>query len=134
MAARGSPQAGVTRVGRTAAEDVIPALVRALGEFEALRVQSEQVVPHRWGDQRQPKEELDFTGVLSIEVTEASVKTRAGFAADSPECGPIQEDTSHDSAWRGLIPVHEVYSPPKAESGMTVGPPDYVKNYRRPRT
>ncbi|MEU2367033.1 pyridoxamine 5'-phosphate oxidase family protein [Streptomyces noursei] len=103
---------------------------------DALRIVMDQVIPGRWSDTTPPTDaELAFTGVLRIDVKEASVKSRTGFALEAAKCGVDHESSANDSAWQGQLPVQEVYGPPINDRAVppTTPTPDYVKYYHRPK-
>jgi hypothetical protein len=70
--------------------------------MEALRLISEQMLPGRWDDARQPTEkELNATTVVAVKIEEATAKIRTG--------GP--EDNEEDYAlpvWAGELPMRIV--------------------------
>jgi len=72
---------------------------------EALRALVEHVAPGRWSEAREPTaKELKATSILSLPLTEASAKIRAG--------GPIDEPEDEDlPVWSGVVPVHLAVEP-----------------------
>lgn len=95
---------------------------------EALRLFMEKVTPGRWQLTRPPAEqELRATSVLSVQIEDASVKTRSG--------GPI-EDSSDLSrqGWSGVIPIHSAAGLPQAapESEPGAAPPPWRFDDLRP--
>ena len=87
---------------------------------EALRIISEQIVPGRWDDVRQPNDqELKATTVLSFPIDEASAKVRTGPPADD------EEDYGLD-IWAGVLPLSlqpgTLIPDPRLKSGMDVVP------------
>jgi nitroimidazol reductase NimA-like FMN-containing flavoprotein (pyridoxamine 5'-phosphate oxidase superfamily) len=96
----------------------------------ALEVITNHVIPGRWNDVRVPKpEEVDAVVVVKLKIEEASAKIRMGNPAD------LEEDRARDS-WCGVIPVSVNYHPPLTapDSGATAQPPEYTKNYKRPKS
>ncbi len=72
---------------------------------DALRAITEQLIPGRWENSRQPSaKEMAATSVLALALGEASVKMREG--------GPKDEDEDYElDYWAGVLPIT-----------MTVGP------------
>jgi uncharacterized protein len=72
---------------------------------DALRAITEQLIPGRWENSRQPTtKEMAATSVLALALDEASVKMREG--------GPKDEDEDYElDYWAGVLPIT-----------MTVGP------------
>src|ERR1700728_4215319 len=67
--------------------------------WQALRIITDQLIPGRWAAARQPtKKELAATAVLSLPLTQASVKVRTGMPKDEPE------DYGLD-VWAGVLPM-----------------------------
>ena len=66
---------------------------------EALRLFTEQVVPGRWAEVRQPTaQELKATSVLKIALDEASAKVRVG--------GPVDDEEDYElPIWAGVLPL-----------------------------
>lgn len=96
-------------------------------KMEALRVFTEQVVPGRWAEVREPNDqELKATDVLSLDLTEVSAKIRTG--------PPIDDDVDMDiPVWAGVLPLKLTPQPPVDDAALKPGiePPDYVVNYSR---
>ena len=93
----------------------------------ALFAFSEQVVPGRWDDVREPTEaELKQTTVLCLSLTEASAKLRTGPPIDDEEDYALP-------MWAGVIPLKlvagEPIEDPRLPAGVEV--PDYAVNYKR---
>ena len=82
-------------------------LVRDSGErWQALRIITDHLIPGRWAAARQPtRKEMAATSVLSVPLTEASVKIRTGMPADEPE------DYDLD-VWAGVLPVAVTFGEP----------------------
>ena len=95
---------------------------------EALRVISEQLIPGRWAEVRQPSpKELGATQVLALPLIEASAKIRTG--------GPIDDKADLDlDVWAGVLPFRLTPGTPVADALMTAPRPlpDSVVNYRIP--
>jgi uncharacterized protein len=87
----------------------------------ALHALTEQLVPGRWDEVRQPTDqELKATSILSLPIGEASAKVRTG--------GPEEEPEDVDLPfWSGVVPVHLVAEPSEYDwrrvSDGRVGPP-----------
>jgi uncharacterized protein len=88
-------------------------LVLDSGErWRALRLITDHLVPGRWDAARQPtKKEMAATAVLSVPLTEASVKIRAGMPADEPE------DLDLD-VWAGVLPMAVTFGAPDPDPAM----------------
>jgi uncharacterized protein len=82
-------------------------LVSGSGErWQALRLITDHLIPGRWAAARQPTgKEMAATAVLSLPLTEASVKVRAGMPADDPE------DYDLD-VWAGVLPIAVTFGQP----------------------
>ncbi len=97
----------------------------AAEKMEALRLISEQMLPGRWDDARQPTEkELNATTVVAVKIEEATAKIRTG--------GP--EDNEEDYAlpvWAGELPFRTVAGEPVPDGrlGEGVEVPAYVRNW-----
>jgi nitroimidazol reductase NimA-like FMN-containing flavoprotein (pyridoxamine 5'-phosphate oxidase superfamily) len=75
-----------------------------------LRAISEQILPGRWDDVRQPTvSELKTVAVIEIPLTEASAKVRTGPPMDyeQDQCLPI---------WGGVIPIQTVWGDPEPDA------------------
>lgn len=112
---------------------VILGRARAVEEREeklrALRAFSEQVVPGRWDEVRQPTaEELKATLVLALPLAEASAKVRSGAPMDDEEDYTLP-------VWAGVLPVTLTPGEPVADPRLAPGIecPAYVRNYSRHR-
>jgi nitroimidazol reductase NimA-like FMN-containing flavoprotein (pyridoxamine 5'-phosphate oxidase superfamily) len=96
-------------------------------KLEALFAFSEQVLPGRWNDVREPTEqELSATTVLALPLSEASAKVRTG--------PPIDDEEDYDlPVWAGVIPLKLVASAPVADPRLPEGieVPEYARDYRR---
>jgi nitroimidazol reductase NimA-like FMN-containing flavoprotein (pyridoxamine 5'-phosphate oxidase superfamily) len=97
-------------------------------KLAALLAFTEQVVPGRWKEVREPNEsEMKATLVLSLPLMEASAKIRTG--------PPIDDDEDYAiPVWAGVLPL--CLSPGEAINDQRLQPgvslPDYVRQYRRP--
>ena len=103
---------------------------RMLPESEkeaALERITEHLMPGRWKELRAPKRrELAATVVLSLPLTEASVKISAGGPDDDP-------DDLDAPVWAGVVPLHEVYCDPAPATNLAPGidVPGYMRRWRR---
>lgn len=94
----------------------------AAEKMEVLRIISEQMLPGRWDDARQPTEkELNATTVVAVEIEEATAKIRTG--------GP--EDNEEDYAlpvWAGVVPIRQVYGVLETDARVetAIGIPEYL--------
>ncbi|MGW5052113.1 pyridoxamine 5'-phosphate oxidase family protein [Actinokineospora sp. NPDC004072] len=76
-------------------------------KLHALRVLTEHLAPGSWDHARQPTaKELAATLVLALDLTEASVKVRAGDPQDE------DDDIAADAAWAGVLPVVQRWGDP----------------------
>jgi len=103
-------------------------LVDEPGEkLEALRAFTEQILPGRWEDARQPNEkELKATSILKLPLTEISAKIRSG---------PVQDDEEDYAlpVWAGIVPLHlQAEAPIRDERcDPAISTPAYAAEYRR---
>lgn len=96
------------------------------GKLRALEAFSEQLVPGRWREARQPSaKELKATAVLAMPLAEASAKVRSGPPVDEPEDYDLP-------VWAGVIPLSLVAGEPEADPRLAAGPAPPV--WRRPGT
>jgi uncharacterized protein len=80
--------------------------------WQALRIITDHLIPGRWAATRQPtKKEMAATAVLSVPLTEASVKIRTGMPKDEPE------DYDLD-VWAGVLPVAVSFGEPDPDPMM----------------
>jgi len=78
----------------------------------ALRAIVEHLVPGQWAAARQPTaKEMAATSVLSLPLTEASVKVRAGGPADEPEDMDL-------TVWAGVLPASVTFGPPEPDQAL----------------
>jgi hypothetical protein len=74
--------------------------------WQALRLITDHLIPGRWAAARQPTtKEMAATAVLSLPLTEASVKVRTGMPGDEAE------DRELD-VWAGVLPVSVTFGEP----------------------
>jgi uncharacterized protein len=77
--------------------------------WQALRLITDHLIPGRWAAARQPTaKEMAATAVLSLPLTEASVKIRAGMPMDEPE------DLGLD-VWAGVLPISVAFGQPQPD-------------------
>lgn len=96
-------------------------------KYEALRALTEHIVPDRWSEIRPPTPlELKATTVLSLDLTEASAKARAGAPVDD------KEDYEMD-VWAGVLPLQIIAGEPVKDDLLKaeILVPEYLKNYKR---
>ncbi|HEX9004137.1 MAG TPA: pyridoxamine 5'-phosphate oxidase family protein [Blastocatellia bacterium] len=94
-------------------------------KFTALRAITENIVPGRWADVREPNaQELKGTSVLSLPLVEVSAKVRTGPPKDDKEDMAIP-------VWAGVLPLRVAADAPINDPALSPGlePPDYVRNY-----
>jgi hypothetical protein len=97
--------------------------------IRALEALTEQLIPGRWADAREPNEkEMKATWVLAIPLNEASAKISLGPPddSDSPDADlPI---------WAGNIPLRTAALAPVPDPGSKhdLPAPDYAVRYKRP--
>lgn len=83
--------------------------------LHALRVIVEHAAPGAWDAVRPPtKKELAATTVLALDLTEASVKTRAGDPGDD-------EADLTGGAWAGVLPVRQSFGTPIPSADLAPG-------------
>jgi nitroimidazol reductase NimA-like FMN-containing flavoprotein (pyridoxamine 5'-phosphate oxidase superfamily) len=99
-------------------------------KLKALRAFSEQVIPGRWDEVRQPDEnELKATLVLKLPLEEASAKVRTG--------PPIDDEPDYElPVWAGELPLHLQAGEPVPDPRLPAGidPPEYAVHYTRRRS
>ncbi|WP_394616129.1 pyridoxamine 5'-phosphate oxidase family protein [Lentzea sp. JNUCC 0626] len=84
----------------------------------ALKVITEHVAPGSWGYSRGPsKKELAQTASLELDLTEASVKVRAGAP------GEEQSDMDADLVWAGHMPLVQSWGAPVTHETDKAVPP-----------
>ena len=98
-------------------------------KLAALFAFSEQVIPGRWNDVREPTEpELKATTVLSLPLVEVSAKVRTG--------PPIDDEADYAlNVWAGVVPLKLVAGAPLPDPRLPadIEVPPYARNYARPR-
>lgn len=96
-------------------------------KLAALFAFSEQVIPGRWNEVREPTEqELKATTVLSLPLVEVSAKVRTG--------PPIDDDDDYAlNVWAGVLPLKMAAGAPINDPRLpeTIEPPSYTLNYSR---
>ena len=96
-------------------------------KLAALFAFSEQVIPGRWNDVREPTEqELRATTVLSLPLVEVSAKVRTG--------PPIDDDDDYAlNVWAGVLPLKIEAGAPINDPRLpeTITPPSYTLKYSR---
>jgi len=96
-------------------------------KLAALFAFSEQVIPGRWNDVREPTEqELRATTVLSLPLVEVSAKVRTG--------PPIDDDEDYAlNVWAGVLPLKIEAGAPINDPRLpeTITPPSYTLKYSR---
>ncbi|WP_063052898.1 pyridoxamine 5'-phosphate oxidase family protein [Nocardia arthritidis] len=93
--------------------------------LHGLRVIVEHAAPGAWSRVRPPsKKELAATKVLAFDLTEASVKVRAGGPKDDPA------DIDKGGVWAGVLPLRQTWDPPIDSADLDPGvrvPPDVLE-------
>jgi len=111
----------VVMFGRATIIDERQAKLAALFAF------SEQVIPGRWNDVREPTEqELKATTVLSLPLVEVSAKVRTG--------PPIDDDDDYAlNVWAGVLPLKIAAGTPINDPRLpeSIKPPAYTLKYSR---
>ena len=111
----------VVMFGRATIVDDREAKLAALFAF------SEQVIPGRWNDVREPTEqELRATTVLALSLVEVSAKVRTG--------PPIDDDEDYAlNVWAGVLPLKIAAGAPISDPRLpeTITPPSYTLKYSR---
>lgn len=104
-------------------------LVEAAEEkFDALKAITENIIPGRWAEVREPNEqELKGTSVLSLPLVEVSAKVRTGPPKDDEEDYAIP-------VWAGELPLRMATEAPinDPELSPDLKPPLYIREYNRP--
>lgn len=97
-------------------------------KMAALRAFTEQVVPGRWDEAREPNEsEVKATLVLALPLEEVSAKVRTG--------PPIDDDEDYTlPVWAGVLPLRLVPGEPIKDEQLRaeIALPGYVRDYKRP--
>jgi nitroimidazol reductase NimA-like FMN-containing flavoprotein (pyridoxamine 5'-phosphate oxidase superfamily) len=88
----------------------------------ALKAISDNLLPERWEDCRQPNaKELNVTSVIRIEIEEASAKIREGM--------PVDDDSDLElPIWAGILPISQKFSEPVPDEKLSakIPLPDYL--------
>lgn len=96
-------------------------------KMEALHAFTEHVIEGRWAQVRPPnREEMDKTLVLSLPLTEASAKVRAG--------GPVDDEEDYAMpVWAGELPLRLVAQEAVADARLLpeIKLPENVRSYSR---
>lgn len=95
--------------------------------WDALEAFTNQVIPGRWEEIRQPNtKEMKATMVISFEIEEASAKIRTGGPNDD-------EDDYQWPVWAGVLPLKLQAQPPVTDPNMVhdMPVPVYVTNYKQ---
>ena len=95
--------------------------------WQALRIITDHLIPGRWAAARQPtKKEMAATAVLSVPLTEASVKIRTGMPKDEP--GDYDLDV-----WAGVLPVSVTFGEPQPDPLLReeIPVPAHIRDYRK---
>jgi nitroimidazol reductase NimA-like FMN-containing flavoprotein (pyridoxamine 5'-phosphate oxidase superfamily) len=111
----------VVMFGRATIVDDREAKLAALFAF------SEQVIPGRWNDVREPTEqELRATTVLALPLVEVSAKVRTGPPIDDEEDYAL-------NVWAGVLPLKIEAGGPINDPRLpeTIAPPPYMLKYSR---
>jgi nitroimidazol reductase NimA-like FMN-containing flavoprotein (pyridoxamine 5'-phosphate oxidase superfamily) len=96
-------------------------------KLAALFAFSEQVIPGRWNEVREPTEqELKATTVLSLPLVEVSAKVRTGPPIDD-------EDDYALNVWAGVLPLKMAAGAPINDPRLPdpIEPPSYTLKYSR---
>ena len=94
----------------------------------AFKALLDHMLPGRWDDCKRPDaKEINATTVLTMPISEASIKVRRGPPADA------EKDLGLDY-WTGVIPLKLTAGLPEPDPQMRAGRerPTYVNDYRRP--
>jgi uncharacterized protein len=95
--------------------------------LHGLEVVTDHLIPGRWAAARKPtKKEMAATAVLSVPLTEASVKIRTGMPKDEPP-------DLDSELWAGVLPVAVTFGEPEADPLLRDGieMPAHIRNYRK---
>jgi len=111
----------VVMFGRATAVEQREAKLAALFAF------SEQVIPGRWNEVREPNEaDLKATTVLTLPLVEVSAKVRTG--------PPLDDEADYEmGVWAGVLPLKLTAGAPISDPRLPDGiePPPYTLNYSR---
>jgi uncharacterized protein len=95
--------------------------------LHGLEIVTDHLIPGRWAAARQPtKKEMAATAVLSLPLTEASVKVRAEGVSDEPEDHELD-------VWAGVLPIAVAFGEPQPDPLLRdgIGAPAHIRDYRR---
>ncbi|MFD1150797.1 pyridoxamine 5'-phosphate oxidase family protein [Saccharothrix hoggarensis] len=82
-------------------------------KMHGLRVITEHIAPGSWDYARLPTpKEMAATAVLSLDLTEASVKIRSGPPGDE------EDDVAANERWAGVLPVRTVWGEPESDPSL----------------
>jgi hypothetical protein len=104
----------------------VAAVVAGDDKLAALRQISDHLFPGRWADVRPPSgKELAKTMVMSLPLTECSVKISDGPPDDRPEDVALP-------CWAGVVPMRPVFGEPIDAPDLTPGiaPPAYLTRWQ----
>lgn len=96
-------------------------------KYEASRIFTEHIAPHRWQEIRPPNElELKATSILRLPIEEASAKIRSG--------DPVDDDKDYAlNVWAGVVPLKLKAETPIDDEllrdGISI--PDYILDYAK---
>ena len=96
-------------------------------KMSALKLISENVLPGRWNDVREPtKKELDVTTVIAIVIEEAAAKIREGDPKDDAKDYDLP-------VWAGVIPFETSFGDPISDPKLAegIGLPEHIKQLYR---
>ena len=80
--------------------------------WQALRLITDHLIPGRWAAARQPtSKEMAATAVISLPLTEASVKVRTGPPGGDPEDEVLD-------VWAGVLPIELSFGAPVPAPGL----------------
>ena len=96
-------------------------------KLSALNAISNQLLPRRWENCRQPNQkELNVTSVICIEIEEASAKIREGM--------PIDDKADYKlPIWAGVLPINQTVGEPIADEKLSaeIVIPKYIQKLRK---
>jgi hypothetical protein len=102
-------------------------VVEGTAKEEALEIITEHLLPDRWSDVRLPtRREMAATLVLSLPLSEWSVKVRAGGPEDPDEDVELPY-------WAGVVPITESFGTPIPVSNLAadIPVPAYISTWSR---
>lgn len=95
--------------------------------FEAAKAITDQLIPGRWDDARQPTpKEVNGTHFVRVHIEEASAKIRTGPPGDDEADYALP-------IWAGVIPAQMQFMTPEADPRLADGIPEpkYIQDYER---